>query len=144
LGFLSSQVGSGRLSSHLVSGHFGFRIVSSQVGLVIGSFSVGLFQILNHIGLDWIRSNQISQFVSDLVKSNESDQIEFLSNVYLSHVGFTLISIELNFFVFYLLNPQFIVIYTIHVLFEKYVELLIEKYLIDIIVNIIININFII
>jgi hypothetical protein len=38
--------------------------------------------------------------VYDLVRSNESDQIEFLSDAYLSHVGFTLISIELNSFVF--------------------------------------------
>jgi hypothetical protein len=84
--------------------------------------------------------------VSDLVRSDESDQIEFLSNACLSHVGFTLISIELNSFLFiiYLLNPQLLIIHTIQVSFERYVELLIQKYLIDIIVNIIININFII
>jgi hypothetical protein len=77
--------------------------------------------------------------VSDLVRSDESDQIEFLSNACLSHVGFTLISIELNSFVFiiYLLNPQLLIIHTIQVSFERYVELLIQKYLIDIIVNII-------
>jgi hypothetical protein len=80
-----------------VSSHFGFRIVSGQVGLVIGSSSVGLFQILNHIRLDWIRFHY---YVSDLVRSNESDQIEFLSDAYLSNVGFTLILIELNFFVY--------------------------------------------
>jgi hypothetical protein len=100
LGFESSQVGSSRLSGQLVSGHFGFRIVSGQVRLVIGSFSVGLFQILNHIEQDWIRSNQISPSVSDLVRSNDSNQLEFLSDAYLSHVSFTLISIELNSFVF--------------------------------------------
>jgi hypothetical protein len=84
--------------------------------------------------------------VSDLVISDESYQIKYLSDVYLSHACFTLISIELNSFVFiiYLLNPQLFVIHTIQVSFEKYVELLIEKNLIDIIVNIIININFII
>jgi hypothetical protein len=81
--------------------------------------------------------------VSDLVRSNESDQIEFLSDTYLSHAGFTLISIELNSFVF-ISSMRFIVIYTIQISFERYVELLIEKYLIDIIVNIIINTNFII
>jgi hypothetical protein len=40
-----------------------------------------------------------------------SNQIEFLNYTYLSHAGFTLISIEL--FCIYLLNSQFIVIYTI-------------------------------
>jgi hypothetical protein len=49
---------------------------------------------LDQIELDFII------YVSDLVKSNESDQIEFLSDAYLSHVGFTLILIELNSFVF--------------------------------------------
>jgi hypothetical protein len=39
-------------------------------------------------------------YMSDLVMSNESDQIEFLGDAYLSHAGFTLISIELIFFVF--------------------------------------------
>jgi hypothetical protein len=38
--------------------------------------------------------------VSDLVRSDESDKIDFLSDAYLSHIGFTLISIELNSFVF--------------------------------------------
>jgi hypothetical protein len=80
--------------------------------------------------------------VSDLIRSNESDQTEFLSDAYLSHAGFTLISIELNSFVFIssILNSSS----SIQISFERYVELLIEKYLIDIIVNIIININFII
>jgi hypothetical protein len=80
--------------------------------------------------------------VSDLIRSNESDQTEFLSDAYLSHASFTLISIELNSFVFIssILNSSS----SIQISFERYVELLIEKYLIDIIVNIIININFII
>jgi hypothetical protein len=47
-------------------------------------------------------------------------------------------------FCIYVLNPQFLIIHNIQVSFQRYVELLIEKYLIDIIVNIIININFII
>jgi hypothetical protein len=38
--------------------------------------------------------------VSDLVKPNELDQIEFLSDACLSHTGFTLISVELNSFIF--------------------------------------------
>jgi hypothetical protein len=38
--------------------------------------------------------------VSDLVRSDELDQIEFLSDAYLSHACFILISIELNSFVF--------------------------------------------
>jgi hypothetical protein len=88
-GYFRFQVISGRLS-----GHFGFQIVSGQVELVIGSSSVRLFWVLNHIGLDF------TIYVSDLVKSNESYQIEFISDAYLSHVGFTLISIELNYFVF--------------------------------------------
>jgi hypothetical protein len=84
--------------------------------------------------------------VSDLVRSDESDQIEFLSDVCLSNEGFILISIELIFFIFIssVLNSQFLIIHTIQISFERYVELLIKKYLIDIIVNIIININFII
>jgi hypothetical protein len=80
--------------------------------------------------------------VSDLVRSDESDQIEFLSDTYLSHKCFIIILIELNSFGF--LSPQFLVIHTIEISFKKYVELLIEKYLIDIVVNIIINITFII
>jgi hypothetical protein len=121
LDFGSYQVGSGRLSGHLVLGyfeirivsslvgsvigssssdHFGFQIISGQVGLVIESSSVDSFQILNHIRLDRIRSNQISPSVSDLIMPDKSDQIEFLNDVCLSHVGFTLISIELNSFVF--------------------------------------------
>jgi hypothetical protein len=93
-----------------VSGHFGFRIVSGQVGLVIGSSSVGLFRILNHIGLDF------AIYVSDLVRSNESDQIEFLSDAYLSHACFTLISIELNSFVFIfsILNSSSSIQYKFH------------------------------
>jgi hypothetical protein len=87
-----------------VSSHFGFRVVSDQVGLVIGSSSVGSFQVLNHIRLDQIGSNQIRSdftiYVSDLVRSDELDQIEFLSDACLSHVYFILISIELNYFVF--------------------------------------------
>jgi hypothetical protein len=82
--------------------------------------------------------------VSDLIRSDKSDQIEFLSDAYLSRTSFTLISIELKLFCIYLFNHQFLVIHTIQILFEIYVELLIEKYLMDIIVNIIININFII
>jgi hypothetical protein len=77
--------------------------------------------------------------VSELVKPDESEQIEFRSDAYLSPAGFILISIELNFCI-YLLNPQFLVIHTIQILFEQYIELLIEKYLIDTIINI----NFII
>jgi hypothetical protein len=75
--------------------------------------------------------------------SDESDQIKFLSDACLSHAGFTLISIELNFFVLItsILNSSSSIQYKFH--FERYVELLIEKYLIDTIVNIIININFI-
>jgi hypothetical protein len=93
---------------------------------------------LDQIGLDF------TMYVSDLVKSNESYQIKFLSDAYLSYAGFTLISIELNSFVFIssILNSSSSIQYKFF--FEKYVELLIEKYLIDIIVNIIININFII
>jgi hypothetical protein len=49
---------------------------------------------LDQIGLDF------TIYVSDLVRSNESDQIEFLSDAYLGHACFILISIELNFFVF--------------------------------------------
>jgi hypothetical protein len=81
---------------------------------------------LDQIGSDF------TIYVSDLVRSNESDHIKFLSDAYLSHVGFTLISIELNFFVFILsiLNSSSSIQYKFH--------------LIDIIVNIIININFII
>jgi hypothetical protein len=114
-------------------GHFGFRVVSGQVGLVIRSSSIGSFQILNYIGLDRIILDQIfTIYVSDLVKSDKSNQIEFLSDICLSHVGFTLISIELNYFVFIssILNSSSSIQY--------------KFYLNDIIVNIIININFII
>jgi hypothetical protein len=99
-----------RLSGNLVSGHFGFRIVSGQVGLVIRSSSIRLFWILNHIGLDF------TIYVFDLVKSNESDPIEFLCDAYLSHVDFTLISIELNSFVFIssILNSSSSIQYKFH------------------------------
>jgi hypothetical protein len=90
LGIGSYRVGSGRLSGYLVSGHF---------GLVIRSSSVGSFQILNHIRLDRIGSD-FTIYVSDLVRLDESDQIEFLNDTCLSYAGFTLISIELNYFVF--------------------------------------------
>jgi hypothetical protein len=98
-----------------VSGHFGFQIISGQVGLVIGSSSVGLFRILNHIGLDWIRSN-FTIYVSNLVRSNETDQIEFLSDTYLSHAGFTVILIKLNSFVFIssILNSTSSILYKFH------------------------------
>jgi hypothetical protein len=82
-----------------VSGNFGFRIVSGQVELVIGSSSVGSFWILNHIRLDRIGSD-FTIYVSDLVSSDESDQIEFVSDACLSHACFILISIELNSFIF--------------------------------------------
>jgi hypothetical protein len=96
LDFGSFQVGPGRLSSH-----FGFRIVSGQLELAIGSSSIGI--ILNFESYR-TRSDQIGSdftiYVSNLVRSNESDQIEFLSDAYLSNAGFTLISIELNSFIF--------------------------------------------
>jgi hypothetical protein len=82
-----------------VLGHFGFQVVSGQVRLVIGSSSVGSFQILNYIRLDWIKSD-FTIYVSDLVRLNESYQIKFLNDACLSHACFTLISIELNSFVF--------------------------------------------
>jgi hypothetical protein len=59
---------------------------------------------LDQIGLDF------TIFVSDLVRSNESDQIEFLSDTYLSHAGFTLISIELNSFSCFALQDQFLTV----------------------------------
>jgi hypothetical protein len=99
--WVSGRVGSGRLSGHLVLSHFRFWIVSGQVGLVMGSSSVGSFRIFEsyRTRFDWIRSDFII-YVSDLVRWNESNQIEFLSDAYLSNAGFTLISIELNSFVF--------------------------------------------
>jgi hypothetical protein len=65
---------------------------------------------LDYIGLDFII------YVSDLVRSNESDQIEFLSDAYLSHTDFTLISIELNSFVFIssILNLSSFIQYKFH------------------------------
>jgi hypothetical protein len=105
-----------------MSSYFGFRVVSGRVGSVIGSSSVGSFRVSDHIRLGRVgyrviycqiisgfesyqtRLDQIGSdftiYVSDLVRSNESDQIEFLSEVYLSHARFTLISIELNYFIF--------------------------------------------
>jgi hypothetical protein len=80
--------------------------------LVIRSSSVRSFHILNHIGLDWIGSDRTGSdftiYVFDLVRSDESDHIKFLSDVYLSHVCFTLISIELNsiVFIFSILNSS--------------------------------------
>jgi hypothetical protein len=82
--------------------------------------------------------------VSDLIRPDESDKIEFLNDACLSHAGFTLISIELNSFVFIssILNSSSSIQYKFYL--NDIFELLIEKYLIDTIVNIIININFII
>jgi hypothetical protein len=100
-----------------VSGYFEFRIVSGRVGSAIGLSSVGLFRVLNHIGLNWIKSDQdFTIYVSDLVRPNESYQIEFLNDTYLSHVGFTLISIELNSFVyiFLILNSSSSIQYKFH------------------------------
>jgi hypothetical protein len=95
----SSSVGSYQVGSGRLSGHFRFRVISSHIGLVIGSFIVRSFQILNHIRLDRIGS-YFTIYVSDLFRSDESYQIEFLSDACLSHVDFTLISIKLNSFEF--------------------------------------------
>jgi hypothetical protein len=54
-GFGSSV--SGRVEPVIESSSVGFRIVSVQFGLVIRSSSVRLFRVLNHIRLDWIRSD---------------------------------------------------------------------------------------
>jgi hypothetical protein len=98
-GCFGFRIVSSRLSSHLISGPFGFHVVSGQVGLVIRSSSVRSFQILNHIRLDRIRSDFVI-YVSNLVRPDESDKIKFLNDACLNHGGFTLISIELNSFVF--------------------------------------------
>jgi hypothetical protein len=61
-------------------------------------------QIISSFELYRTRSDRIgSDFticISILVMSDESNHIKFLSDACLSHVRFTLISIELNFFVF--------------------------------------------
>jgi hypothetical protein len=66
------------------------------------SSSVELFRVLNHIRLHQIIGSDFIIYVSDLVRSDESDQIKFLNNACLSHAGFILISIELNSFKLYL------------------------------------------
>jgi hypothetical protein len=96
-----SRVGSDRLSRHLVSNHFEF-----WVGSVIGSSNVGSFQVSDSIKSGRIGYRVISGFelyqtrskikfhhlyVSDLVRSDESGWIKFLSDACLSYIGFTLI-----------------------------------------------------
>jgi hypothetical protein len=126
--------GSGRLSDHLMSSYFGFRVVLGRIRLVIRSSSVELFRVLNHIRLDWNRSNQISSSMS-----NETDPDWIFKWCIFESCMFHLSFNWIKLFGVYHLNPQFIIIYTRQVSFERFVELLI-----DIIVNIIIIINFII
>jgi hypothetical protein len=61
---------------------------------------------MDHFGFESYRTRSerigsyFTIYVSDLVRSDDSDQIEFLTEACLSHAYFTLILIELNSFVF--------------------------------------------
>jgi hypothetical protein len=104
--WIPSRIRSGRFES-LVSGHFGFWVISDWVRSVIGSSSVVSFQVLSHIMSGRVSGHLVSVhfelyqtgsdqirflyfYVSDLVKSDELDPIEFISDTCIESCRFHL------------------------------------------------------